>query len=128
MNAFAKLSSFIFWISFCLVCYTFFIYPIVLFLCYALVQVYRDILYLPSRLDRRVSRADSHDCPGVTLIIAAYNEEAHLPGKIANLRQTAYPVAKLQIVFVSDGSTDRTNEFLKSISGSFVDIVLLPQR
>ena len=118
MNAFAKISSFVFWISFGLVCYTFFIYPIVLFLCYALVQVYRDILYLPSRRERRISHADSHDCPGVTLIIAAYNEEAHLPGKIANLRQTAYPVDKLQIVFVSDGSTDRTNELLKSDFGT----------
>ena len=128
MNAFVKISSYVFWISFGLVCYTFFIYPIVLFLCYALVQVYRDVLYLPGRRERRISHADSHDCPGVTLIIAAYNEEAHLPGKIANLRQTSYPVDKLQIVFVSDGSTDRTNELLKSISEPFVESVFLPQR
>ena len=128
MNAFAKISSFVFWISFGLVCYTFFIYPIVLFLCYALVQMYRDILYLSSRRERRISHADSHDCPGVTLIIAAYNEEADLPRKIANLRQTAYPIEKLQIVFVSDGSTDGTNEFLKSISEPLVEIVFLPRR
>jgi cellulose synthase/poly-beta-1,6-N-acetylglucosamine synthase-like glycosyltransferase len=128
MNAFANIPSFIFWISFGLVCYTFFIYPIFLFLCYALVQVYSDILYLAGRLERRVSGADSQELPGVTFIIAAYNEEACLPGKIANLRQTAYPIEKLQIIIVSDGSTDRTNELLKSISESFVEIVLLPQR
>jgi cellulose synthase/poly-beta-1,6-N-acetylglucosamine synthase-like glycosyltransferase len=118
----------IFWVSFGFVCYTFLIYPIVLFLCYALVQLYSDMLYLASRQERRVSRPDSDEFPGVTFIVAAYNEESHLPGKIANLRLTAYPVKKLQIIFVSDGSTDRTNELLKSIPESFVEIVLLPER
>jgi cellulose synthase/poly-beta-1,6-N-acetylglucosamine synthase-like glycosyltransferase len=128
MKAFAIVPSVIFWVSFGSVCYTFFIYPIVLFVCYSLVQVYNDIGYLARRLERRVSGGSSQELPGVTFIIAAYNEEARLPGKIANLRQTAYPIDKLQIVFVSDGSTDRTNELLKSISESFVEIVLLPQR
>jgi cellulose synthase/poly-beta-1,6-N-acetylglucosamine synthase-like glycosyltransferase len=128
MNAFAKISSFVFWISFALVCYTFFIYPIVLFLCYASIQVYSDILYLTSRAERRVSRADSEEIAGITFIIPAYNEESHLPEKIANLRQTSYPTDKIQVIFVSDGSTDRTNEILKSISETFAEIVLLPQR
>jgi cellulose synthase/poly-beta-1,6-N-acetylglucosamine synthase-like glycosyltransferase len=128
MNAFANISLSIFWVSFGLVSYTFFIYPIVLFLCYALVQVYSDILFLVGRLERRVSRAELQELPGVTIIIAAYNEESHLPAKITNLHQTAYPIDKLQIIFVSDGSTDRTNVLLKSISESFVDAVLLPQR
>jgi cellulose synthase/poly-beta-1,6-N-acetylglucosamine synthase-like glycosyltransferase len=128
MKAFADLPSFVFWVSFGLVCYTFFIYPIILFLCYALVQVYDDILYLARRLERRVSRADSQDLPGVAIIIAAYNEEVHLPAKIANLHLTAYPIDKLQIIFVSDGSTDGTNELLKSISEPSVEIVLLPRR
>ena len=128
MNAFANIPSFIFWVSFGLISYTFFIYPIILFVCYALVQVYSDILYLAGRLERRVSRADSQELPGVTFIIAAYNEEACLPGKIANLHQIAYPIEKLQIIFVSDGSTDRTNELLQSISKPFVEIILLPQR
>ena len=128
MNAVARIFPFIFWISFGLVCYTFFIYPIVLFLCYTLVQVYRDILYLVSRRERRVSRAHAEELPGVTFVIAAYNEESSLPAKIANLRQTSYPIEKLQIIFVSDGSTDRTNELLKSISEPFVETILLPQR
>jgi cellulose synthase/poly-beta-1,6-N-acetylglucosamine synthase-like glycosyltransferase len=128
VNAFANIPSFVFWVSFGLVCYTFFIYPIVLFLCYALVQVYSDTLYLVRRPERRVTRVDSEELPGVTFIIAAYNEESHLPGKIANLRQTEYPIKKLQIIFVSDGSTDRTNELLRSISESFVETILLPKR
>jgi cellulose synthase/poly-beta-1,6-N-acetylglucosamine synthase-like glycosyltransferase len=128
MSAFARVPELFFWTSLGLVCYTFFVYPLVLFLCYALVQVYRDTLYLVSRRERRVARPEVDELPGVTFVIAAYNEELVLPGKITNLRQTAYPIDKLQIIFVSDGSTDRTNELLKSISDSFVEIVLLPQR
>ena len=128
MSAFANIPRSLFWASFGLVCYTFFIYPVVLFFFYVGFQVYRDILYLWDRLERRVSRADLRELPEVTIVIAAYNEEFHLPGKIANLRQTAYPTDKLQIVIVSDGSTDRTNEILNSISEPFVDVVLLPQR
>jgi cellulose synthase/poly-beta-1,6-N-acetylglucosamine synthase-like glycosyltransferase len=128
MSAFAHIFPPIFWVCFGLVCYIFFIYPIVLFLCYAIVQAYRDILYLRSRRDRRVSTVSGEDLPGVTFVIAAHNEESQLPRKFANLRQTLYPIEKLQIVFVSDGSTDRTNELLSSISGSLAEIVLLPKR
>src|SRR5579859_7405573 len=128
MSAFTLVPQFVFLASFGLVCYTFFIYPLVLFLCYAAVQIYRDTLYLVSRRERRVARAEVDELPGVTLVIAAYNEESGLPGKIANLRETAYPVEKLQIIFVSDGSTDRTNELLKSISEPVVEVVVLPQR
>jgi cellulose synthase/poly-beta-1,6-N-acetylglucosamine synthase-like glycosyltransferase len=128
MSDFANVVLFIFWVSFGLVCYTFFIYPMVLFICYAAVQVYSDVLFLVGRLERRVSRADAQEFPGVTVIIAAYNEESSLPKRIANLRQTAYPIEKLQIIIVSDGSTDGTNELLKSISEPLFETVLLPQR
>jgi cellulose synthase/poly-beta-1,6-N-acetylglucosamine synthase-like glycosyltransferase len=128
MKAFAQTSLLIYWVSFILVFYTFLIYPMVLFLCYVSVQVYRDILYLVSRGERRVSQFTEKEVPGVTFIIAAYNEESRLPQKIVNLRQTAYPVDKLQIIFVSDGSTDRTNELLQSIPKYFVETVLLPKR
>src|SRR5208283_6200216 len=101
MSASANSSLFIFWVSFGLVCYTFFIYPIVLFLFYSLVQVYSDILFLTGRRDRRVSRSGSGEFPGVTLIIAAYNEESNLPRKIANLHQISYPIDKFQVIFVS---------------------------
>jgi cellulose synthase/poly-beta-1,6-N-acetylglucosamine synthase-like glycosyltransferase len=128
MNVVAYVFASIFWVCFGLVCYAFFIYPIILFFVYASVQVYRDLLYLGSRRERRVLQVDDEDLPGVTVVIAAYNEESQLPGKFANLRQTLYPMEKLQIIFVSDGSTDRTNELLNSISRSLAEVVLLPER
>jgi len=129
MNTITYGAAYIFWFCFALICYTYFIYPIVLFLCYSLAQSYRDILYTMNRRERRISqRSLLNDTPGVTFVIAAYNEESSLPSKIANLRQTDYPTDKLQIVFVSDGSTDRTNDLLRSFSDLSVESILLSQR
>jgi cellulose synthase/poly-beta-1,6-N-acetylglucosamine synthase-like glycosyltransferase len=118
----------IFWLCFGLVSYTYFGYPVILFVCYAIVQLHSDILYLLGRQERRVSRVGASETPGVTFVIPAYNEEANLRAKFINLRQTAYPVEKLQVIFVSDGSTDGTNELLQSISDPFVEVVFLSER
>jgi cellulose synthase/poly-beta-1,6-N-acetylglucosamine synthase-like glycosyltransferase len=53
--------------------------------------------------------------PSVTVIIPAYNEERSLRAKIRNVLATNYPEHLLEIIVVSDASTDRTNE----IAGSF---------
>ncbi len=47
--------------------------------------------------------------PTVSLIIAAYNEERMLASKLANSLSLDYPGASLDIVVVSDGSTDGTD-------------------
>jgi cellulose synthase/poly-beta-1,6-N-acetylglucosamine synthase-like glycosyltransferase len=118
----------IFWLCLGVVCYTYFVYPIILFVCYAFVQLYSDIRFLMGRQDRRISRVNSNEIPGVTFVIAAYNEESNLRAKFADLRQTAYPAEKLQVIFVSDGSTDGTNEILKSCSDPFVETIFLAER
>jgi poly-beta-1,6-N-acetyl-D-glucosamine synthase len=46
--------------------------------------------------------------PPVTLIIAAYNEEAFILQKIENSLALDYPEEKLKLIFISDGSTDQT--------------------
>jgi len=48
------------------------------------------------------------DYPSVSVIIAAHNEEANIPTKLASLQELDYPADKLELVFVSDGSTDKT--------------------
>lgn len=47
--------------------------------------------------------------PSVSLVIPAYNEEKVIEAKIHNVLALDYPPEKLEIVVVSDGSTDRTN-------------------
>lgn len=52
--------------------------------------------------------------PEVTMLIAAYNEEAGIGQKIEDTLKLDYPSEKLKIIVVSDGSTDKTDEIVKS--------------
>ena len=114
MKLLAPIALWVFWISVGMVAYAYFVYPAVLFVMYATAQILSDVRYLLTRQNRRAGSSRG-DLPGVTFLVPAYNEEAHLPEKIENLRQTGYPREKLQIVFVSDGSTDLTNEILSRV-------------
>ncbi|HEX9868072.1 MAG TPA: glycosyltransferase family 2 protein [Candidatus Tectomicrobia bacterium] len=107
-------AEYVFWGCLLLVAYTYFLYPVMLFLVYCLDQVRRDWHYLTGRRDRRCSSFEPGELPAVSLIIPAHNEEACLQAKLANVRQLDYPRDKLEVVFISDGSTDRTNEIIKA--------------
>lgn len=51
--------------------------------------------------------------PEVTLIVAAYNEEDWIEEKIKNSLQLDYPADKLHLLFVTDGSIDRTGAIIQ---------------
>ncbi len=53
--------------------------------------------------------------PGVSLIISVFNEEGVILEKIQNALALDYPKELLEIIVVSDGSTDRTNQIVTSI-------------
>lgn len=57
------------------------------------------------------------------LITPAWNEEKHLEGLICSV--TAQTILPVQWVIVSDGSTDRTDEIVRSAASRFPWIVLL---
>jgi cellulose synthase/poly-beta-1,6-N-acetylglucosamine synthase-like glycosyltransferase len=118
-----------FWICVFLTVYTYVLYPVLLFLLYCFAQVKRDLHYLLTRSDRRVQTPErTNDLPSISIIVAAYNEQERLPAKIANFWEIDYPKEKLEIIFVSDGSTDRTNEYLQLAQSANIRILLLPQR
>lgn len=48
--------------------------------------------------------------PLVSILIAAHNEETVIARAIQNKLELDYPLGKLEIIVVSDGSTDRTDE------------------
>jgi len=123
-----RLAECTFWASLLLIGHTYFFYPVVLFIVYSLSQVRRDFQYLIGRRNRRTSSLPLPQLPTVTVIVPAYDEQACLPKKILNLRQIDYPPKKLEIIFVSDGSTDGTNEILSSVVQAGIRTILLPNR
>lgn len=122
------LTQLFFWVSGALILYAYFVYPVLLLFCYAFVQLRSDLGYLLGRRDRRVSALRGEELPSVTFLIPAYNEEKHLRQKIANLFEMDYPREKLQIIFISDGSTDATNEILAPLSDSGIELLALSER
>ena len=58
-----------------------------------------------------------HRLPTVSLLIAAYNEEKSILAKLENAKALEYPPELLEIVVVSDGSTDGTNRLVKGVDG-----------
>jgi glycosyltransferase involved in cell wall biosynthesis len=58
-------------------------------------------------------RFEGDELPSVSLVISAYNEEEVLERKLENALALDYPKGKLEVVVVSDGSTDRTNEIAR---------------
>lgn len=65
--------------------------------------------------------------PAITVIIAAYNEEKRIERKIQNLLSVDYPTDKLEIIVVSDGSTDQTNPIVQAYEASGLKLLALPE-
>src|SRR5574344_539720 len=55
------------------------------------------------------------ELPEVTLFIAAYNEKSVIREKIENCRSLDYPMEKLKILFVTDGTNDGSVEILRKV-------------
>jgi biofilm PGA synthesis N-glycosyltransferase PgaC len=94
------------------------------------VQLYHYICYpllllSISRLAGR--RACRDDCtPTVTLVTAAHNEADIIARKLDNSLALDYPL--LQIIVVSDGSTDDTGQIINNYAARGVRAILLPVR
>src|SRR3974390_49174 len=63
--------------------------------------------------------------PSVSIVMVVRNEENLLEMKLKNLGTLDYPSEQLQVVVVSDGSTDRTEEILRaSAADPSIQVVL----
>lgn len=124
----APVAEYLFWICLLLIFYSYFLYPVLLFGAYSVSQMRRDLRFLASRRDRRARPLPEQQLPAVCLVVPAYNEERCLLQKITNLSQIDYPSDRMEVIFVSDGSTDRSNEILSSLKSPNVRSILLPER
>lgn len=70
----------------------------------------------------------SNESPAVSFIVTAYNEELRIRRKIENTLEIQYPKDKFEVIFVSDGSSDKTNEIVASYADRGVKLLALPVR
>jgi glycosyltransferase involved in cell wall biosynthesis len=94
----AQAIPYVFWFSFGIVLYTYAGYPL--------------WIYLRSRLHPRAWRQEPI-FPTVSIILAVHNGAALLRQKIDHLLSLDYPRDRMEIVIVSDGSTDDTDDIPK---------------
>lgn len=73
-------------------------------------------------LDRRPPRAWQGAFPGVTVLVAAYNEEASILATVQSLARQNYP-GPMQVVVINDGSTDGTMIKLASVSYPWLTVL-----
>ena len=89
---------------------------------------YPVLLLLMAKLFPQRHRQDERCEPTVTLIISAHNEEKVIREKLTNSLQLDYPPDKLSVVVVSDGSTDGTDDIVRTFADRGVCLVRPAQR
>jgi cellulose synthase/poly-beta-1,6-N-acetylglucosamine synthase-like glycosyltransferase len=102
----------VFWICFSVCVYIYFGYP--------------AMLWVISRFRNRPVR-EADVTPRATFVIAAYNEEGVIGKKIENVLSLDYPAEQLEVLVVSNGCTDRTNEIVRGFTDPRVRLIALEQ-
>ncbi len=92
----------IFWTCIFIVFYSYFGYGIIIYL---IVKI-NNVIRMKPVFDYTYE-------PEVTLIVPCFNEAAYIEDKIHNSLALDYPVNKLKLIFISDGSSDETHEIIK---------------
>lgn len=93
---------------FTILCYIYFGYPFI-------------ILVISTFSFKKIEKRP-HE-PSVTLLIAAYNEEKNIKSTIENKLSLNYPRDRIEIIVISDGSEDRTDEIVGSFEGHGVRLI-----
>ena len=109
----------LFWTCLVLVVYTYVGYGVLLWL---LVAIKRIVKGKPQK--RELPADDA--LPHVTFLVCAYNEQDMVDMKVENTHQLDYPKDKLHLMWVTDGSTDDTNERLRKYDD--IEVVYSPER
>ena len=107
-----------FWICLFIVFYTYVGYGLLLYILVRLKESFRPPVSYPL-----LSR---EELPPLTLFITAYNEETVVNDKMRNCLELDYPPEKLRILWVTDGSDDRTNQLLAQCPQA--QVLFQPQR
>lgn len=93
---------------------------LILLVLYTYFGYFIAVIILGKILRRKVLKQDIE--PHVTMLIAAYNEEKGIGLKLEETLKLDYPKDKLRIVVVSDGSTDGTDDIVRSYAAHGVEL------
>ncbi len=66
--------------------------------------------------------------PQVSFVVTVHNEERRIQAKLDNILSLDYPRNRLQIIVSSDGSTDRTNDLVRSYGDRGVELLQWEER
>ena len=99
----ATIISFIFWLFVFILFYTYFGYGLLVLLFVRIRDSFRT----------EATEQNKTPLPAVSFIIPCYNEEAVIAEKIINTTALNYPSQLLQLIVISDGSTDNTANIVK---------------
>jgi len=91
--------------------------PVYVYVGYPLLLIILDKLVK----GRALNRADI--TPTVSLIVSCYNEADVIEQKIENCFEIDYPSQQLEIIFVSDGSDDGTDEIIKKYCNESIKLI-----
>lgn len=74
---------------------------------------------------RRAPRSNGKCEPSVSIIVAVHNEESQIASKLDDCLRLLYPPDLMEIIIVSDGSTDGTEDIVKEYSKHDARVQLL---
>ena len=106
-----------FWVSLIIIFYSYIGYGILLWLLVQIKRLFKKVA---------VPQLATEALPQVALIVAAFNEEDYIRDKIINTRELDYPADKLEVIFVTDGSSDKTPDIVREYS--FIRLLHQPER
>lgn len=106
--------STLFWLSFAALAYAFAGYPV-------LVRVAAAVW------GKRILR-DESVVPRISVLLSVYNEESVIRQKIENFLALDYPEDRIELIVISDGCTDHTEEIVRSFAITRVRLFIQEER
>lgn len=104
----------IFWFLFFVLFYIYIGYPL--------------LLFMFGKFKKSSIKKDDDFTPFVTILISAYNEEKHIKEKLENVLSLDYPKDKLEVIVISDASTDKTDEIVREFVDKGIKLYRLKER
>lgn len=90
--------------------------------------LYPALLWLLGRGRNALAAGDATYQPSISIVVPAYNEETQIGGAIEALLAQTYPRDKIQILILSDASTDATDRIISSYADRGVELMRMPKR